>query len=92
MTNSEWKQVESLPTGYTQLRLFPLTDHEILLIRMKEVEQKLERQRKAQFGKIGRNDKKITEVHERLEWIEKWICETNWQPKNTCEVLEMVGQ
>ncbi len=89
MKNSTWKEVDSLPPQYSQLRLFPPTPEEILLARVNELEQKLERQRKAQFGKIGRNDKKLTDVDERLSWIEKWICETNYQPKNACEILEM---
>ena len=92
MKNSDWKKVDALPPSHTQLRLFPLTVEEILLARVNELEAKLERQRKAQFGKIGRNDKKITDVDTRLAWIEKWICETNYQPKNECEILEMVGQ
>lgn len=99
MKNSSWKQVgslEEMTVNYVQLRLFPLTPEEILLARVNELEktltEKLERQRKCQFGKIGRNDKKIDDVDQRLAWIEKWICENNYQPERTCEVLEMVGQ
>ena len=92
MKNSTWKETDSLPGQYTQLRLFPPTESEILLARVNELEQKLERQRKGQFAKIGRNDKKINDVDERLTWIEKWICKNNWQPEMGCEILEMVGQ
>lgn len=99
MKNSSWKQVgslEEMTTGYTQLRLFPPTGEEILLARVNELEAKLERQRKGQFGKIGRTEKQLRELEERFVWIEKAIC--NGECKETkeiiheCEVLEMVGQ
>ena len=90
MKNSDWKKVDSLPPIHTQLRLFPLTGEEILLARVNELEQKLERQRKGQFGKIGRTEKQLRELEERFVWIEKAICQGETVQK--CEILEMVGQ
>ncbi len=90
MKNSNWKQVETLTPTHTQLRLFPLTGEEILLARVNELEQKLERQRKGQFGKIGRTEKQLRELEERFVWIEKAIC--HGETVQQCEILEMVGQ
>jgi len=85
MRNSQWKLSDSLPDGrYTQLRLFPPTIEEVLLARIVELEQKLERQRKGQFAKIGRNDKAFREMEQRLSIIEKGLCQ-----QNTCEILNM---
>lgn len=84
MRNSQWKQVESLPGQYTQLRLFPPTTEEMLIARVNELEAKLERQRKGQFGKIGAVDKKCKDMLERLEIIERGICQ-----QKPCEILEM---
>ena len=86
MRNSQWTQVESLPGEYTQLRLFPPTAEEVLLARVNELEAKLERQRKGQFGKIGRIEKYCRENDERLTWIEKGLCKPI---ENTCEIVEM---
>ncbi len=90
MKNSKWKQAEALPGQYTQLRLFPPTDHEILLARVNELEEKLERQRKGQFGKIGRNDKRLADLEERFGWMEKAICHS--ETIQQCEILEMVAK
>jgi hypothetical protein len=95
MRNSAWKEVGSLDElmpKYTQLRLFPPTGEEILLARVNELEQKLERQRKGQFGKIGRNEKRLRELEERFVWIEKAICNGETVQQNTCEILELVSQ
>ena len=89
MRNTKWKKVESLAGEYTQLRLFPPTPHEILLARVNELEEKLERQRKGQFGKIGRTEKQLRELEERFVWIEKAICQGEVSQQNTCEILEM---
>lgn len=93
MRNSNWKEVNSLNEmipEYKQLRLFPPSVEEILLARVNELEQKLERQRKGQFGKIGRNEKRLRELEERFVWIEKAICQgETCEIKNTCEILEM---
>ena len=78
-----------------QLRLFPMTEYEILLARVNELEielkAKLERQRKGQFGKIGRNDKRMNDFEERLNIIERGICQMNQEDKSECEILELVG-
>lgn len=89
MKNTTWKQADSLPPSYTQLRLFPPTAEEILLARVVEIEEKLERQRKGQFGKIGRNEKRLKDLEERFGWIEKAICNGETVQQNTCEILEM---
>jgi hypothetical protein len=84
MKNSQWKLSESLPGKYTQMRLFPPTMEEVLLARIIELEQKLERQRKGQFAKIGRNDKAFREMEERISIIEKGLCQ-----QSSCEILNM---
>jgi hypothetical protein len=96
MKNSQWKITDSLPGGYTQLRLFAPTTEEILIARMNELEAKLERQRKGQFGNIGRALKQCKELQERLEIMEKGLCIGSFECKaalqesnNTCEILEM---
>jgi hypothetical protein len=89
MKNSNWTKTDKLPPQYTQLRLFPPTPHEILLARVNELEEKLERQRKGQFGKIGRTEKQLRELEERFVWIEKAICQGDANQQNTCEILEM---
>lgn len=95
MKNSKWKQVDSLPGEYTQLMLFPPTVQEILTARVNELEEKLERQRKGQFGKIGRSEKRLKDLEERFDWIEKAIChqdkiKANLGSENTCKILEMM--
>lgn len=95
MKNSRWKEVDSLPDQYTQLRLFPPTNEEVLAARLNELEAKLDRQRKGQFGKIGAQEKRLRELEERFGWIEKSICQgqnstEESHSENTCEILEMV--
>ena len=78
-----------------QLRLFPMSEYEILLARVNELEielkAKLERQRKGQFGKIGRSEKRLTELESRLAILERGICQSN-DRQMECEILEMVGR
>ncbi len=45
-----------------------LTNH------IKELQVKLEKQRRAQFGRIGENTKRINGLEERFEIIERFIC------------------
>lgn len=88
MKNTSWEQADKLPE-YVQLRLIPLTFEEVLAFRMKELEAKLERQRKAQFAKIGRNDKAFREILERLDILERGLCTGQLQTKNDCEIIDM---
>ena len=88
MKNSSWKIAESLPGNYTQLRLFPPTQHEIYMARITELEAKLERQRKGQFGEIGRSKKRIKELEERLEILERGLCKGDIVKKD-CEIFSM---
>jgi predicted nuclease with TOPRIM domain len=78
-----------------QLRLFPMTEYEILLARVNELETelktKLEKQRKCQFGKIGKLEKRLTDLEERYEHIERGICQSQ-AALHECEIFEMVGQ
>jgi len=97
MRKSRWEKTESLPGQYTQLRLFPPTPEEILMSRINQFEtdmkEKLERQRKGQFGKIGRQEKRLTDLEERFIWMEKAICHQVKQEvtdNSSCEILEMV--
>ncbi len=90
MRKSSWKIAECLPGEYTQLRLFPPTPIEVLGFRMRELEEKLERQRKGQFGKIGRNDKRLADLEERFAWMEKAICHgATVEEKTTCEIVDL---
>lgn len=95
MRKSQWEKAESLPGQYTQLRLFPPTQEEILLARINQFEtdmkDKLERQRKGQFGKIGRHEKRLNDLEERFGWMEKAICQgkIDVDSNSTCEILEM---
>lgn len=97
MKRITWEIAEKLPGQYTQLRLFPPTKDEILMARITQFEtdmkEKLERQRKGQFGKIGRHEKRLTDLEERFGWMEKAICQQGMQEsersENDCEILEM---
>lgn len=91
MKNAKWTITESLPGEYTQLRLFAPTQHEILLARVIELEAKLDRQRKGQFGKIGRVEKTCKELIERLEIIERGICQMNEckAALQDCQIMQM---
>lgn len=94
MNKCKWVQAHELPKPgqMVQLRLFPLTEVEILTRRVIQFEQyiteKLEAQRKGQFGKIGRNDKLLKEILERLEILEAGICRNELIQK-PCEIIEM---
>ncbi len=57
-----------------QLMLFEETVEEKLMKRMKELEQKLERQRKGQFAKIGALTKMYEEAICDLEMLKANIC------------------
>lgn len=77
------------PTNnYVQLELFEPTFEMCMEVRMKTVEQKCEKYRKAQFGKITRAEKRITELEERLSIIERGLCR-NELIKNDCEILSI---
>lgn len=93
MRKSRWEKVESLPGQYVQLRLFPPTQEEILMARINQFEtdikEKLERQRKGQFGKIGRQEKRLNDLEERFGWMEKAVCQGK-ENKSDCEILEMM--
>lgn len=97
MRNSKWKEGDILSPQYVQLRLFPPTEYEILLARVNELEEKvldkMDRQRKAQFGKIGRHDKRLADLETRFEWMERALCHSQKNEEDSkCEILEMVGQ
>jgi len=57
-----------------QLLLFEETQEEKLQKRMKELEDKLERQRKGQFAKIGALAKMYDETRHELEILKAAIC------------------
>lgn len=78
-----------------QMRLFPPTFEEILMNKLNEMEtklqrleEKLDRQRKGQFAKIGANDKAFREMDERVKVIEYGLCHSN--NENECEIIELV--
>lgn len=94
MNKCKWVQEQELPKPgqMMQLRLFPLTEIEILTRRVMQFEErmteKLEAQRKGQFGKIGRNEKLLKEILERLEILEAGLCRNELVSK-PCEIFEM---
>lgn len=94
MNKCTWVKAEELPKPgqMVQLRLFPLTEVEILTRRVIQFEErmteKLEAQRKGQFGKIGRNEKLLKEILERLEILEAGLCRNELVQK-PCEIFEM---
>lgn len=57
-----------------QLCLFEETQEEKFDKRMKELEDKLERQRKGQFAKIGALTKMYNETRHELETLKSAIC------------------
>lgn len=83
MRFAPWKKAE-FPADMKQLEFFPPTPHEILIARVNELEGKLERQRKGQFGKIGTLQKKYDELMADMEVIKRGLCQ-----QNTCEIVEM---
>lgn len=88
MKKSPWKLVDSLPE-YTQLLLFPPTEIEVLTIRVKqfeaEIKEKLDRQRKSQFAKIGALQKCVDELKQDMDIIKHGLCQQN---KN-CDIVEL---
>lgn len=92
MNDLTWERAECLPK-YVQLELFPRTKEEILTYRVlesdkkvKELADKLDRQRKAQFAKIGAIHKAMDELFERLNVMEKGICKGELQVKDESEL------
>lgn len=73
---------------YHQLEFFEASFETCMNVRMKTVEEKCEKYRKAQFGKITRAEKRITELEERLAILERGLCR-NEIIKKDCEVFEM---
>ena len=90
--NTNWISGDWPHDDNLQLRFFPPTEHEILLARVNELEEKLERQRKGQFGKIGGQEKRLADLEQRFEWMERGLCRMNKEEETQCEILEMVGQ
>lgn len=74
---------------YEQLLLFPPTVEEILIHRVNELESKLDRQRKSQFGKIGEIKKQCDELFSRLKIIEEGICKTSRTKEELYEIYQV---
>jgi predicted nuclease with TOPRIM domain len=60
-----------------QLLLFELTTEEKLLQKVEELKASNEKVRKGQFAKIGANSKEIANVKERLDVLERGICQSD---------------
>jgi hypothetical protein len=59
---------------YVQLPLFELTTEEMLIAKVQQLSEKLDRQRKGQFGKIGRLEKRCNDLEERMMILERGLC------------------
>ena len=57
-----------------QLDFFEQSDTSILKVRIEELEDKLDRQRKSQFAKIGAQEKRITHLEESINLLIRNIC------------------
>jgi len=60
--------------NYTQLEFFPPTFEMSMKERMETVEQKQEKYRKAQFGKIGRVEKRCADLEQDVDIIKRGLC------------------
>lgn len=69
---------------YIQLEFFEPSFEMCMNVRMKTVEEKCEKYRKAQFGKITRAEKRVAELEDRLAIIERGLCQ-----QKDCQILEM---
>lgn len=79
----------SNPTStYIQLEMFEPSFETCMIVRVKTVEEKVEKYRKAQFGKITNAEKRVKELEERLAIIERGLCSGKLQ-QNGCEILDM---
>lgn len=76
--------------NYQQLMLFPETTYEERLrTRISALEDKLDRQRKSQFGKIGKLQKCYDELHNEFETLKEAMCRYNLHVNVPCEILEI---
>jgi len=57
-----------------QLDFFEETETSILKAKIEELEDKLDRQRKSQFAKIGAQEKRITQLEETVNLLIRNIC------------------
>lgn len=76
-----------------QLLLFEETTEEKLLRKMNELKDSQDKVRKGQFAKIGSNTKEISNIKERLDILERGICQSDIEERfrnllNTFEALE----
>jgi len=60
-----------------QLDFFEQTETSILKAKIEELEDKLDRQRKSQFAKIGAQEKRIVQLEESLTLLIRNICQTS---------------
>lgn len=60
-----------------QLDFFEQTETSILKSRIEELEDKLDRQRKSQFAKIGAQEKRIVHLEETVNLLVRNICHAN---------------
>jgi hypothetical protein len=60
-----------------QLDLFENDEISLLKKKIEELEDKLDRQRKSQFAKIGANTKDILELKADMELLKRNICHAN---------------
>jgi len=57
-----------------QLDFWEQTETSIMKAEISELKDKLDRQRKSQFAKIGAQEKRITQLEEDMEILKRNIC------------------
>ncbi len=81
------KKIKIIPE---QLLLFEDPIEDRLLRKIKELEDSLERNRKALHAKSGQMQKVISELQIDMEYIKKGLCEDALRRERKCEIFEMV--
>lgn len=82
-----------MSNNFQQLMLFPESFEVTLRARQKEFEEKitdkLTRQQKCQFAKIGKIQKDYDELKHEFETLKKAICKNSLPIISTCEIVEI---
>lgn len=72
-----------------QLLLFEDPIEDRLLRKVKELEEALERNRKALHAKHGSLQKIVNDLQTDMEYIKTGICKATLQEKNKCQIFEL---
>jgi len=74
---------------YKQLMLFPPTFEERIHSKVSTLEDKLDRQRKSQFAKIGKLQKGYDDLLHEFETLKSAICKNSLPVIQHCEIVEI---